>query len=166
MQIGFDEIVKLILKHEGGYINHKKDPGGETNFGISKRAYPDVDIKNLTEEEAAAIYRADYWNKIKGDLLPVPIGILILDWAVNSGVSRAVKALQTVVNADADGVLGSRTVAAVVEAYNASPKDVCNAYTHVRQQFVRNILTYNTFGKGWERRIKETHDYAMEHIDV
>jgi lysozyme family protein len=163
---GFDEAVKMVLKHEGGYVNHPSDPGGETNFGVSKRAYPDVDIKNLTEEEAADIYRADYWNKIKGDLLPVPVAILVFDWAVNSGVSRAVKALQTVVNADADGVLGSRTVAAVTEAYDASPRDVCNAYTHIRQQFVRNILTYGTFGKGWERRIKETHDYAMEHIDV
>jgi lysozyme family protein len=69
------------------------------------------------------------------------------------------------VGADADGILGSRTVAAVTEAYNASPRDVCNAITHLRQQFVRNILTYNTFGKGWERRIKETHDFAMEYLD-
>jgi lysozyme family protein len=161
----FETIVKLIIKHEGGYVDHPSDPGGETKYGISKRAYPDVDIKNLTEEDAIEIYRKDYWDRIKGDLLPVPIGILILDWAVNSGVSRAVKALQTAVGADADGILGSRTVAAVTEAYNASPRDVCNAITHLRQQFVRNILTYNTFGKGWERRIKETHDFAMEYLD-
>jgi lysozyme family protein len=121
--------------------------------------------KTSPKKKPLQLYRTDYWNKIKGDLLPVPVAILVFDWAVNSGVSRAVKALQTVVNADADGVLGSRTVAAVTEAYNASPRDVCNAYTHIRQQFVRNILTYGTFGKGWERRIKETHDYAMEHID-
>jgi len=162
---GFDAAVKMVLKHEGGYVNHPSDPGGETNFGISKRAYPDVDIANLTEEEAAEIYRADYWGKIKGDLLPVPVAILIFDWAVNSGVSRAVKALQTAVGADADGILGSRTVAAVVEAYNASPRDICDMITSYRQTFVRNIKTYETFGKGWERRIKETHDFAMEHLD-
>jgi lysozyme family protein len=162
---GFNEAVKMVLKHEGGYVNHPSDPGGETNFGISKRAYPEVDIANLTEEEAAEIYRADYWNKIKGDLLPVPVAILVFDWAVNSGVSRAVKALQTAVGADADGVLGSRTVASVTAAYDASPKDVCDSITNLRQSFVRNIPTYNVFGKGWERRIQETHDFAMEHLN-
>ena len=64
--------IEVVLKSEGGYVNDPHDPGGETNFGISKRAYPSVDIKHLTKEGAIAIYKKDYWDKIKGDDLPLP----------------------------------------------------------------------------------------------
>jgi len=158
----FNIAVEIILKHEGGYVNHPEDPGGETNFGISKRAYPDVDIANLTKEDATAIYKADYWDRICGDDLPFAVGIVVVDYAVNSGVSRASKALQLAVGATPDGVVGPMTVEAVTAH---SEKDVVQKVTHLRQQFVRGLLTYETFKNGWERRIEETRAFAMEHIN-
>jgi lysozyme family protein len=157
----FDIAVEIILKHEGGYVDHPDDPGGETNYGISKRAYPDVDIANLTREGATAIYKRDYWDRISGDDLPFAVGIVVVDYAVNSGVSRASKALQLAAKTTADGVVGPMTVEAVRAC---SEQYLVNQVTHHRQQFVRNLLTYGTFGKGWERRIEETHNFAMELI--
>ena len=158
----FDIAVNIILKHEGGYVNHPEDPGGETNYGISKRAYPDVDIANLTKEDATAIYKRDYWDRICGDDLPFAVGIVVVDYAVNSGVSRASKALQLAAGATADGVVGPMTV----EAVRACPvEDVVKQVTHLRQQFVRGLLTYETFKNGWERRIEETRNFALEHVN-
>jgi lysozyme family protein len=74
---------------EGGYVNDPKDPGGETNFGISKRAYPNLDIKALTPETVAPIYKRDYWDKIAADNLPSPLNWIAFDCAVNQGVGEA-----------------------------------------------------------------------------
>lgn len=157
----FDIAVEIILKHEGGYVNHPNDPGGETNYGISKRAYPDLDIANLTKEDATAIYKRDYWDRISGDDLPFAVGIVVVDYAVNSGVSRASKALQLAVGATSDGVIGPMTIEAV-RAH--SEQDIVKKVTHLRQQFVRGLLTYETFKNGWERRIEETKEFALQHL--
>lgn len=162
MSNNFDIAVEIILKHEGGYVNHPDDPGGETNYGISKRAYPDVDIANLTKEDATAIYKRDYWDRISGDDLPFAVGIVVVDYAVNSGVSRASKALQLAVGATVDGVIGPMTLDAV-RAH--SEKSVVTQVTHLRQQFVRGLITYETFKNGWERRIEETRNFALEHVN-
>jgi lysozyme family protein len=89
MKDSFDKAVGFVLSHEGGYSNDPKDPGGETNHGISKRAYPKLDIKNLTREDAIEIYRREYWDKINGDELPSGLDLICFDTAVNAGVSRA-----------------------------------------------------------------------------
>lgn len=81
--------LQFVLKWEGGYVNDPQDPGGETKYGISKRAHPGEDIKNLTPERALEIYKKDYWNPVGGDNLPVPVCIVALDSAVNCGPSRA-----------------------------------------------------------------------------
>lgn len=85
----FEKAITFVLKWEGGYVNHPDDPGGETNFGISKRAYPSFDIKNLTIEQAKAIYRRDYWEKMGCNALPWPMNLVVLDTAVNMGCSKA-----------------------------------------------------------------------------
>lgn len=89
MKTNFDLALEFVLKWEGHYSNDSIDPGGETNFGISKRAYPDVDIKSLTLNEAGIIYRKDYWDKVGGDNLDKALAIAAFDTAVNCGVSRA-----------------------------------------------------------------------------
>ena len=162
----FDTIIEMVLEHEGGYINHSSDPGGETIYGISKRAYPDLDIKNLTVAEAKEIYRNDYWNRIKGEELPVGVACVVLDYSVNSGTSRASKALQSVCGiANGDGIIGPATLNAVwTTVKNTSEEDVINAVTEQRQGFIRALSIYDTFGKGWERRIEETRAKAMELI--
>ena len=164
--MSFETVVHMVLEHEGGYVNHPSDPGGETKYGISKRAYPDVDIAELTEEDAASIYKRDYWDRIKGDDLPVGVACVVMDYAVNSGISRASKALQSVCGiANGDGIIGPATLASVwTTVKNTSEEDVINAVTEQRQGFIRALSIYDTFGKGWERRIDETRAKAMELI--
>lgn len=107
----FEKAIIKVLENEGGYVNDPNDRGGETKYGISKRAYPNLDIKNLTIEEAKAIYKKDYWNKIQGDSIKSQqIAYEIFDTAVNMGVRTASKLAQMVVGATPDGVIGTKTL--------------------------------------------------------
>ena len=111
----FDEIIQVVLSHEGGYVNDPDDPGGETNFGISKKAFPDLDIKNLTEEDAVKIYHDKYWKPSKVEMLPERLWATYFDMAVNMGKKRACEILQKAcnhknkVNIKVDGRLGRNT---------------------------------------------------------
>ena len=87
--VPFDSAIQFVLEREGGYVNDPADPGGETNMGISKRAYPNEDIKNLTVERAKALYHRDYWLAAGCDALSPPLDLIVLDTAVNMGVGRA-----------------------------------------------------------------------------
>ena len=114
----FDDIIEVVLHHEGGYVNDPKDPGGETNFGIAKRSHPDVDIKNLTKEGAKEIYYQDYWMKNRVPQLPDELKHIYFDMCVNQGRGRAVKILQQSANAKGadlkvDGGLGPKTLSAL-----------------------------------------------------
>jgi lysozyme family protein len=111
----FKEAIEIVLKHEGGYVNDKDDPGGETNMGVSKKAYPDLDIKTLTKKDVHGIYFRDYWQKAKCDKLPNNLQLIYFDMVVNMGKSRAVKILQEAINAkgvqtDIDGGIGPQTI--------------------------------------------------------
>jgi lysozyme family protein len=85
----FDRAIKFVLYHEGGYVNDPNDPGGETKFGISKKAYPALDIRNLTEEQARGIYKKDYWQPSRADTLDDSLALVHFDTAVNMGLKRA-----------------------------------------------------------------------------
>ena len=118
MLVNFDEIIEVVLHHEGGYVNDPKDPGGETNFGIAKRSHPDVDIKNLTKDGAKEIYKEHYWDKNKVESLPLQLRHIYFDMCVNQGKGRAVKILQRAANAKGaelkvDGGLGPKTLSAM-----------------------------------------------------
>ena len=118
MLVKFDEIIEVVLHHEGGYVNDPKDPGGETNFGIAKRSHPDVDIKNLTKDGAKEIYKEHYWDKNKVESLPEQLRHIYFDMCVNQGKGRAVKILQKAANAKGknlkvDGGLGPATLNAI-----------------------------------------------------
>ena len=118
MLVKFDEIIEVVLHHEGGYVNDPKDPGGETNFGIAKRSHPDVDIKNLTKDGAKEIYKEHYWDKNKVESLPEDLRHIYFDMCVNQGKGRAVKILQRAANAKGadlvvDGGMGPKTIAAM-----------------------------------------------------
>lgn len=160
----FSDALILILKHEGGYVDHPNDPGGETNFGISKRAYPDLDIKNITMDQVSEIYRKDYWDRIKGDDLPYPIALCVFDTAVNSGVARASRWLQETCNATPDGVIGPKTVQNVLNAWENNHTYVLTNYMGKRLDFLKRLTTWETFGKGWARRIDETLEHAIGEI--
>lgn len=161
--MNFDNAVTLILDHEGGYVNSPKDPGGETKYGISKRAYPNEDIKNLTKDRAKEIYRRDYWNKIRGDYLPFPVAVVVFDMAVNAGVGRAIKMLQKAANVKADGVIGPATehaISCLSAAY------LCENITTQRIQYYASLPTFGTFGNGWIRRSVETLVFALTTLRV
>lgn len=171
--MSFARIVKMVLHHEGGYVNHPSDPGGETKYGISKRAYPEINIMDLTEEKAAELYKRDYWDRIKGDDLPVSVACVVMDYAVNSGISRASKALQSVCGiSNPDGIIGPNTLNMVWSTIENDHNEIVitqiekliNGVTKQRQEFIRGLSIYETFGKGWERRIDETRQKALELI--
>ena len=114
----FNEIIEKVLEHEGGYVNDPKDLGGETKYGITKRFYPDIDIKNLTIEKAKDIYKSDYWDKNKVESLPQNLWHIYFDMCVNMGKRTAVKVLQRAAvnkgkNIEVDGGLGPMTIGAL-----------------------------------------------------
>lgn len=147
--MSFDKSVNLVLKAEGGYSNNPNDPGGETKFGISKRAYPTLDIKNLTLDQAKIIYKRDYWDKIKGDQLPNDVSTVCFDMAVNMGISQAVKLLQKALDVVQDGVIGPNTISA---ANKANPDSLCQKLTLERIMFYSALKNFTTFGRGWVNR--------------
>lgn len=104
--------IDFVLSYEGGLVDNPADPGGLTNFGISSRSYPSVDIRNLTRDGAAEIYKRDYWDAVHGDELPGPLAIAVFDSAVNQGAGTARRLLQISLGVDADGIIGPRTVKA------------------------------------------------------
>lgn len=112
----WDRAISFVLKMEGDYTLDPNDPGGETKYGISKKAYPSLDIKNLTVEQAEGIYRADYWNTCSCDELPTPWAIAVFDCAVNQGVHKAKRLLQIALEVDVDGIIGPKTIAAAYKA--------------------------------------------------
>ena len=167
----FARCVAIVLKHEGGYVNHPSDPGGATNMGITMRTLrnwrgvdvaPD-DVRALTEQEARAIYRAWYWNAVKGDDLPAGVDLAVFDFAVNSGVGTAARRLQAVVNAQQDGAIGPRTIASV---HARAPSEVVDNLCDARMAFLRNLATWTTFGRGWERRVADVRQKALAMCDV
>lgn len=145
----FEKCITFILEEEGGMANLRRDPGGLTKYGISQRAYPDVDIAALTVRQAMAIYQRDYWSPIRGDELPPGLDLLVLDCAINQGVSTAVKLLQEAARTAVDGVLGAQTLQAAQKAMPGILREFC-ALRGWRYEINRNE---DVFGKGWFRRL-------------
>lgn len=146
----FEQCFERLIGHEGGYVFDARDPGGETKYGISKRAYPQIDIKALTLIHAQAIYRRDYWDKCRCGELPEGVAFDVFDAAVNSGPAQAARWLQGAVGAQADGIIGPATLAAVRKL----PASTVRArLSGVRLDFMTNLPTWPAFGKGWARRI-------------
>ena len=153
----FDEIIEQVLEHEGGYVNDPKDLGGETKYGITKRFYPDIDIKNLTIEQATEIYKKDYWDKNKVESLPQNLWHIYFDMCVNMGKRTAVKVLQRAANnkgrdIEVDGGLGPMTIGAL----KGVELDRVRAF---RVKYYVDLITarpeQEKFYLGWFRRATE-----------
>jgi lysozyme family protein len=135
----FETAVEVVLKHEGGYVNDPHDPGGETNFGISKRVYASVDIKNLTKQDAANIYKRDYWSYGRfGEIHDQAVATKAFDMAVLCGIQTSVRCLQNAVAACGhpmaiDGKMGPATLAAV----NAIPP--VEMLTTLKQEYAEHF---------------------------
>ena len=171
MRSNFEQCLEWLLAHEGGFVNHPKDPGGMTNKGITAKVYGDwlaevMDVDAQVTEQAMReipdihveqIYRELYWNRVQGDRLPAGVDWSMFDWAVNSGPGRPSRAIQRIVQVKADGSIGPKTLAAIAE-YDAAT--LVDDMYYRRQAFYERLKTFNTFGAGWTRRNDETREQA------
>ena len=167
MQKNYQKCLETILHHEGGYVNHPKDPGGETNLGVTKRVYEEhggtKDMKELTVEDVAPIYKKGYWDKMKCDDLPSGLDLCVFDFGVNAGPGRAAKYLQTLIGTVADGGIGPNTLAKLKEYTDKTGvKETITNYQNKRQSYYEGLSTFKTFGRGWTRRVEETTKLALE----
>ncbi len=145
----FDEAVDVILTFEGGYSNDPDDKGGETKYGISKKAFPDIDIKNLTRDDAKLIYKNQYWNPIQGDKLPPEVSIMIFDMAVNSGTYKAATIMQDIIKVKVDGIIGKNTLKAISEK---NPLEFLIEFTVERILFYASLSSFKKYKRGWITR--------------
>ena len=165
--MNFEEALEHVLKHEGGFVNHPKDPGGMTNLGVTKAVWDDWikrestedEMRNLKPADVADLYKKMYWDRVKGDELPSGLNYCVFDAAVNSGTGRAAKWLQECVGAVADGAIGAKTLAKVA-AHDADA--LVNAYCDLRLNFLKSLKTFDTFGKGWSRRVEGVRQTALD----
>lgn len=159
-QTEFQRSLEQVLKEEGGYSNNPKDPGGATQKGITQKVYDTYleakgeshkPVKNIPQDEVEEIYRTRYWALAKCDSLPVGVGYVVFDGAVNSGVSQSAKWLQRALGITVDGVIGPATIAAAKAYTNHSllVDKICDA----RLAFLKALKTWPTFGKGWAARV-------------
>ena len=157
--MNFDQAFDRLMGHEGGYVNDPNDPGGETKWGVSKRSYPTVDIKNLTRLDAKEIYRRDFWDAIHADQLYDGVAFQCFDFAVNSGIQTAIRHLQRAIGVADDGWWGPVSTAA---AQAMSETDTIMKLNAGRLDFMTRLRVWPSFGKGWARRIAQNLLYGAE----
>lgn len=150
--MNLEQSLKHLLGNEGGFVDHPRDPGGATNFGITQRVARangyQGDMRVLPLSVALSIYEKDYWTPIKADQLPDHLRFHVFDAAVNSGAGQAIKWLQRAAGVTQDGVIGPRTLSAASMVTPAK-------YSAIRLRFMTDLSTWPTFGKGWARRIAD-----------
>ncbi len=169
----FEPSLALTLAHEGGFVNHPKDPGGATNKGVTQGTYdgyrtlnglPKRSVRFIEENELREIYRKNYWNAAGCQSLPAGVDYAVFDYAVNSGPGRAVKDLQRTVNSvgnllgvslsvNVDGDIGPATIEAVKKLATVNEVAFIESFCNRRMDFLHSLKTYSTFGKGWQRRV-------------
>ena len=165
MKENWDSCFNMVMKNEGGFVNNSHDPGGMTNLGVTKAAIEaylgrTVDVtfmRSLTPDCVKPFYKSHYWDKIKGDQLPAGVDYAAYDLAVNSGTGRAAKYLQEIAGVFADGVIGPKSLEAIK---SCDPEQTVDALCDMRLDFLKRLPTFETFGKGWSRRVAEVKDKA------
>lgn len=166
----FPACLKIVLKHEGGYVNHPKDPGGRTNLGVTQRVWEEwigrkateQEMRALTADMVAPLYRQKYWQKVRGHELAPGLDLHVFDFGVNAGPARAIRYLQMMVGTQPDGQCGPATMKALsnyINQYGAA-KAVAR-YGELREQYYRQLRTFSTFGRGWLRRNREITEAAL-----
>lgn len=157
--------VSRVIEHEGGYVNHPKDPGGATNYGITQnvaRANGYMgDMRNLSRDKAMAIYRSDYWEASHAAMFPQAIAFQYFDACVNHGLNRGAKLLQKSVGANPDGIIGPATIKA---AHSITDRQVVLLFNQERIKFYTGLGTFSTFGKGWMSRIAKNLEWGANDV--
>jgi len=169
MKENWDKAFRLMLVSEGGYIHHPSDPGGRTNLGVTQatwenwvgRKSDEAEMRGLTPEKVEPLYKKKYWNAVRGDELPTGISYLLFDFAVNAGVGRSIKTLQTAVGVTPDGGFGPITMAAVQAV---DPVELIERFSQAKEDFYRSLTTFATFGKGWLNRVADVKQHATSMV--
>lgn len=163
MKENYAQALKQVLKYEGGKVDNPKDPGGRTAYGVTQDTYnawrkkqglPNADVFTISQSEVASIYKYEYWDAIRGDDLPSGVDFAVFDYAINSGVSKAAKTLQSVVGVTQDGQIGPQTI-------QAAKTYVAMAVTNKRLAFMQSLSIWSTFGKGWSARIADVKNQII-----
>lgn len=171
----FERCLAEVLRHEGGFADHPDDPGGATNMGITRNtlaawrgvtpatALPVAEVRNLSRNEAAQIYRSKFWRPVAGDDLPVGLDLALFDFAVHSGPSRAVKTLQGQLGVARDGLVGPVTLKALAHRLAREGADeLIDTLCGRRLQFLSELSTFAVFGKGWTARVAAIRQTALD----
>ncbi len=153
----FDTAFNRVIGHEAGYVNNPDDPGGETKWGISKRSYPTLNIKNLTREDAYNIYYKDFWLVIDAEFLPNSVIYQLFDFAVNSGIGTAIRYLQRALGVADDGHFGPISKRA---AQRTTETDMIMNLNAERLDYMTRLSNWPNAGKGWARRIAQNLRYG------
>lgn len=170
MNINFDAALKRVLAHEGGYTDHPSDPGGPTNWGITihdarmywKRDADADDVKAMPLDVAKRIYKTKYWDAMRCDELPSGVDYAVMDFGVNSGVSRSLKYLEAIADVPVDGKPDDVLIRTVA---NLPPKQVVTDLCNKRLAFLKGLKTWPVFGNGWGRRVAEVKGAALKMTD-
>jgi len=150
--VNFDIALDRLMDHEGGYVNDPNDPGGETKWGVSKRSYPDLDIKNLSKEDAKVIFRRDFWDRINGDKVHDGVAWQLADFAYHSGPETAVRYYQRALGVADDGRWGPVSMKA---AETMSESDQIQLIVAERLDFMTRLRNWPNHGRGWARRMAQ-----------
>ena len=169
MNSNFDKCLAKLLIHEGNFVHDSRDNGGMTNLGVTIRvweewvghAVSEKEMRNLTPLMVAPLYKRKYWDACRANELVSGVDYCVFDVAVNSGVGRAIKFLQSAVGVTVDGGFGPATLAAVKEA-EKDPAALIEMYCTKRLEFLQSLKTFETFGKGWSRRVAEVKDESLK----
>jgi len=167
MTKNFRDCLELVLKHEGGFVNHPKDPGGITNLGVTKRVWEEwighpateKDMRELTPAIVAPMYEMRYWRPSYCEKLPRGLDLLVFSMAVNAGAGRSVKLLQDAIGVVADGIIGPRTMARINEA---NVETLIDKFSEARTDYYKGLKLFPVFGVGWLRRTENERKEAIE----
>jgi lysozyme family protein len=161
----FQTSLNLVLDHEKGFSDYPFDAGGMTNLGVTKKTWEawvkrpvdEAEMRSLTPEKVMPLYKTKYWDACKCDQLPLGIDYAVFDFAVNAGVSRASKTMQSALGTAADGIVGPATIGV---ATNADPDEFLEKFSKLKEQFYRSLQLFDVWGKGWLRRVSEVKQTA------
>ena len=168
-----ENIIDFILDEEGGLVDNPADPGGRTNHGITQRyldaarlRHPELSlpmkVDDLQAPLAAWVYRLDQWSEIQGEALPPGLAVLVMDCAVNSGPSEAVRLLQETLGIHADGIMGPSTIYAVHSVQHPIQLIIDDYAAHRGSFYAKLDPNENTFELGWMRRLMRAHRLAVQ----
>ena len=167
MTKNFRDCLALVLKHEGGYVDHPKDPGGRTNLGVTQRVWEEwvkhpvteKDMRELTPALVAPMYEMKYWRTSYCEKLPRGLDLLVFSMAVNAGSGRSVKLLQDAIGVVADGIIGPRTMARINEA---NVETLIDKFSEARRAYYKGLKLFPVFGRGWLNRTDKERIEALD----